>query len=149
MARMIRALAAAWIVAALMTSFSWAQSGRVQLALTGTLLLGQDFDGELSGIVGPAVRLDIELGRRFMVSPEALYTLGWKSLSPAATLNFKFGSAYAGVGPMIWHGRWLIKAHLGTVVDHMLIEAVYARGAPDHPYGEGAAFVGLALGFVF
>ena len=149
MARMIRALAVTVIVATLTTSVSWAQSGRVQLALTGTLLFGQDSDGELSGIAGPALRLDIDLGRRFMVSPEALATLGWKSVSPAATMNFKFGSCYAGLGPMILHGRWLLKAHLGAKVDHWLIEAVYVRGAKDHPYGDRAAYIGMTLGLIF
>ncbi|MGB8958889.1 MAG: hypothetical protein WCC00_07755 [Candidatus Aminicenantales bacterium] len=153
---MTKALGVIGMVAGLALNAAGAEEKKVQFALTGTLMFGQDFDGEFGGLGGPGGRVDISLGKKFMVSPEAILALSWDMVATACTLNYRFGSCYAGLGPMVnltdrsWKGDVFLKAHLGVKVDHWLIEAVYvAGGSPQGIVGERVALVGLTYGFAF
>jgi hypothetical protein len=138
---------------------SAAEDKKVQFALTGTLMGGQDFQGELGGIIGPGVRVDINFGMRFMLGPEAILVLYWSTLAPACTLNFRLGrsrSYYAGLGPMFaltdssWRNEVFIKAHAGVKLGRGLIEAVYVAGGTNpSSMGERVGLFGLTFGFVF
>ena len=156
MGGMTKALGVIGMIAGLALNAAAAEEKKVQIALTGTLMFGQDFDGEFGGLVGPGGRVDIGLGKKLTISPEAILALYWDMVAAAFTLNYRFGSGYAGLGPMVnltdhgWKGDVFLKAHLGVKVDHWLIEAVYvAGGSPRRIVGERVALVGLTYGFAF
>ena len=151
-----RGMAALGLAAVMVVAAAGAEERKVQFALTGTLMFGQDFDGEFGALIGPGGSVDISLGKKFMISPEAILALCWDMVATACTLNYRFGSCYAGLGPMVnltdhgWKGDVFLKAHLGVKVDHWLIEAVYvAGGSPRRIVGERVALVGLTYGFAF
>ena len=133
-----------------------AEVPKIRLALTGTFMAGMDFEGEFGGPIGPGGRVDIRLGKRFSISPDAVAVLYWDTVATACTLNFRFGVAYAGLGPMVtltdhrWKGDVFLKARLGGEVGHWFIEAVYVTGRSSF-YSEGArvGLLGLSCGVVF
>ena len=156
MGGMTKVLGVIGMVAGLALNAAGAEDRKVQFALTGTLMFGQDFDGEFGALIGPGGRVDISLGKKFMISPEAILALSWDMVATACTLNYRFGSCYAGLGPMVnltdhdWKGGAFLKAHLGVKAGHWLIEAVYvAGGSPRGIVGERVALVGMTYGFAF
>ena len=135
MGGMAKVLGVMGIVAGLALNAAGGEEKKVQIALTGTFMMGARFDGEFGGFIGPGVRLDLKLDKLFMISPEAMLLLYWSSVAPACTLNLRFGLGYVGLGPMVtWatfdgHGIGLLKAHLGIKGDHALFEAFFIKGA--------------------
>jgi hypothetical protein len=124
--------------------------------VTGTFLLGRDFNGGFGGFVGPGGRVDIDLGPVLTVSPEVTWVLHWRTVAPACTLNVRLGGIYFGLGPLVtetdrsWDGDVFLKAHLGMRAGFWLIEAVYLSGRATLDTGrEQVSLVGVTAGFMF
>jgi hypothetical protein len=156
MGGMTKALGVIGIVAGLALNAAGAEGRKVQFALTGTFMIGERFDGEFGGFIGPGVRLDLDLDKLFMISPEAMLLLYWSSVAPACTLNLRFGLGYVGLGPMVtWatcdgHGIGLLKAHLGIKAGHALFEVFFVKGAASsHTWGQRPSLLGLTASLVF
>ncbi|RPJ03286.1 MAG: hypothetical protein EHM31_01295 [Candidatus Aminicenantes bacterium] len=156
MGRITMALGTMGLVVGLALNVEAGEERKVQIALTGTFMMGERFDGEFGGFIGPGVRLDLNLDRLFMISPEAMWLLYWSSVAPACTLNLRFGPGFAGLGPMAtWatddgHGIGLLKAHLGIKDGHALFEVFFVKGAASlHTGGASPALIGLTFGVVF
>ncbi len=132
-----------------------AETRKVHVILTGTVAIGQDFEGEFGGFMGPGGRVDIDLGRFITVSPEGTAVLRWGTFAPACTLNVRFGHAYFGLGPMItmtdnaWKDDIFLKAHLGVRGEWMMVEAIYITGKSSVYSSERVTFVGMTFGIVF
>ena len=151
-----KALGTMGLIVGLVLNVEAGEERKVQIALTGTLMIGERFDGEMGGLIGPGLRLDFNLAEYFMISPEATLFLYWRSVAPACTLNLRFGIVYVGLGPMAtWathdgEGIGLIKAHLGIKGDHALLEVFTIKGrASSHTWGATPALIGMTFGFVF
>lgn len=156
MGRITKALGTMGLVVGLALNVEASEERKVQIALTGTFMIGERFDGEMGGLLGPGLRLDLSLGEHVMISPEATLFVYWGSVAPACTLNLCFGVGYIGLGPMAtWathdkEGIGLVKAHLGIKGDHTLFEVYYIKGgASSHTWGAAPALVGLTFGVVF
>jgi len=75
MGRITMALGTMGLVVGLALNVEAGEERKVQIALTGTFMMGERFDGEFGGFIGPGVRLDLNLDRLFMISPEAMWLL--------------------------------------------------------------------------
>jgi len=122
----------------------------VQFAVTGTLLLGTWTDGDMGAVIGPGVRVDFNLTKYLMISPET--SLFWGTVSPGCTVNFRFGKGFIGLGGAITSGGFfeegaigLFKAHIGAKWRNWLIEGSLLREGRD----AWINVVGLTAGFVF
>jgi hypothetical protein len=152
---MAKALGVMGIVAGLALNAAGAEEKKVQIALTGSFLIGESVAGT-GGIGGFGMRAVLELKGPFAVSPEIDMYQYWRSIVPACTLNLRFGKGYIGLGPMVsWavpdgYAVGLVKAHAGIKSRHWLIEADYiAGGASRHTGGERTTLIGLTAGLVF
>ena len=156
MGRITKAFGIMGLVVGLALNVEAGEERKVQIALTGTIMMGERFDGEMGGLMGPGLRLDFNLAEYLMISPEATLFLYWGSVAPACTLNFRFGIGYIGIGPMAtWathdrEGIGLIKAHLGIKREHILFEVYTIKGrASSHTWGATPSLIGLTFGVVF
>lgn len=132
------------------------ESRKVHFALTGTFVMGTDLEGENGGLIGPGVRIDLDLGKYFIVSPETFVVLYWDTIAPACTVNFRFGRGFFGLGPMItltdderWKNHIFLKAHAGARRGMFLLEAVYITGRSSSFGATRVALFGLTVGIVF
>lgn len=134
-----------------------AEEKNVRFALTGTVMFGSDFEGEMGGLMGPGLSVYLDLAKVFMISGEVMWILYWGSLAPACSLNLRIGKyGYVGAGPFVTsatHDRASVvsfKAHLGFKFGHALVEVSYVTAKPSsHTWGGKPALLGLTFGFVF
>lgn len=134
-----------------------AQEKRVRFALTGTLSIGSDYEGELGGYLGPGARIDVFLGKEITLTSEAMWILYWNSVAPAFTLNLRIGKyAYVGAGPFVtWatHDRGPVvslKVRLGVLRAPFLFEFHYITAKPSaSTWGATPKLLGMTFGFVF
>jgi hypothetical protein len=129
---------------------------KIHFGVTGTFLVGREFEGGFGAFAGPGGRVDVELGRVFMVSPEVTWVLHWRTVAPACTLNIRLGRVYFGAGPLVtetdrnWDGDVFLKAHFGMRTGFWLIEAVYLTGRASIDTGrEQVTLLGVTGGFMF
>lgn len=161
MSKMSRVPGAFALVAAMVLGLTTVAAGaeekNVRFALTGALMIGSDFEGELGGLTGPGLRVDLDLAKVFMISGELMWILHWGSLAPACTLNLRIGKhGYVGAGPFVTsatHDRASVvslKAHLGYKFGHALVEVSYVTAKPSpHTWWAKPALVGVAFGLIF
>jgi hypothetical protein len=132
------------MIAGMVMGAAGAEDKKVQLGVTVALLIGGETGGDyISGVFGPGARVDFNLTKSFMVSPEV--SLLWGSISPGGTVNYRFGKGFAGLGAMvIWDegAIGLFKAHVGAKGLHWLVAASYHRGG-------WISAVGLTVGYIF
>ena len=150
------ALVAAMVLG--LTIFAAGEEERnVQIALTGTLMFGSDFEGELGGLLGPGLRVDLNLAKAFMIRGEVMWILYWGSPAPSCSLNLRIGkSGYVGAGPFVTSAThdtasvFSLKAHLGFKFGHGLAEVSYVTAkASEHTWWEKPALLGFTFGLVF
>jgi hypothetical protein len=156
MRKTVRALILLGMLAALAAPSFAGQAMKIHFGVTGTFLLGRDFEGELGDLVGPGGRVDIDFGSIFTLSPEITWVLHWHTVAPACTLNIRLGRIYFGLGPLVaetdrsWDGDVFLKAHLGMRSGFWLIEAVYLSGRSSlDAAGEPVSLLGVTCGFMF
>ena len=150
-----KALGVIAMVAWLALNLVGAEDKKVQVALTGSFLVGDSVAGT-GGILGFGMRAVLELKGPFTVSPEIDMYQHWRSIVPACTLNLRFGKGYIGLGPMValcvpgGYVIGLVKAHAGIKSRHWLIEADYIAGGASRRGGEErTTLIGLTFGVVF
>ena len=119
-----RALMVMGMIAGMVTVAAGAQEKKVQLAVTLGLLAGDD-DGEDIGVgICPGVRVDFNLTKSFMISPEASLFLGGRltgAIYPGCTVNYRFGKGFIGLGAMViaaMESPIMLKAHIGAKGRH-------------------------------
>jgi hypothetical protein len=129
---------------------------KFHFGVTGTFLVGVDFNGDFGALIGPGGRVDIDLGRILTVSPEVTWAPHWHTVAPALTLNVRLGGIYFGAGPVVtetdrsWDGDVCSKAHLGMRAGFWLIEAVCLAGRSSiGAEDKHVSFVGVTAGFMF
>ena len=150
-----KALAAIAMAAGLALNLAGAEEKKVQIALTGSFLVGESVAGT-GGLGGFGLRAVLELKGPFSVSPEIDMYQYWRSIVPACTLNLRFGKGYIGLGPMValavpdGYAIGLVKVHAGIKSRHWLLEADYITGgASRHTGAERTTLIGLTFGVVF
>lgn len=156
-----RGMAAGGLIAATVLGLAifaaGAEEKSARFALTGALMFGSDFEGEMGGLMGPGLRVDLDLAKLVMISGEVMWVLHWGSLAPACTLNLRTGKyGYVGVGPFVTsatHDRASVvslKAHLGYKFGHELIEITYVTAKPSsHTWWGKPALIGVTFGLIF
>jgi len=133
---------------------------RIQFAVTVAGLAGS---GETYGgfsNIGPGGRVDFNLGKRLMISPEIAWFFGEDGgLSLGGTVNYRFGKGYAGLGVVSLNKSNAIflydyrhaatafwKAHAGIKGRHWLIDVSYVTINIAHLWLYG---FGMTAGYIF
>jgi len=137
-----------------------AQIRRTEIAATAVALFGENMTyGDFSHI-GPGVRIDLNPARWLTISPEISYLAGRDGgLSFAATVNGRFGPAYAGLGVVSLnktaaiffkeHGvitNAFLKVHAGLKGRHWLSAIFYVTDSLSRPWLHG---FGVTVGYIF
>ena len=137
-----------------------AQIRRFEISATASALFGENMTyGDFSHI-GPGVRVDLNLAGWLMISPEISYLAGREGgLSLAATVNGRFGPAYAGLGVVslnktaaiffkdpgvVTNAFWKVQA--GLKGRHWLSALCYVTDSFSHPWLHG---FGVTVGYTF
>jgi hypothetical protein len=136
------------------------QPERIQFA---AIVSGISGDNEVKGKffnIGPGVRLDFNLSKWLMISPEISYFAGeGGGLSYGGTVNGRLGPAYAGIGVAMLDQNTLIffqdpgvhlnafwKLQAGLKGRHWLVSLSYFADSLGRPWIRG---LGLTAGYVF
>lgn len=145
MKAVVRGLLVIGMIVGMVLRAAGAEEKKADFVATVALLIGGEKGGDsyISGSFGPGVRVDFNLSKSFMISPEV--SLFWGALSPGCTVNYRFGKGFIGLGAMtIWDegAIGLFKAHIGAKGRHWMFAASYHKGG-------WITAVGLTIGYIF
>jgi len=115
---------------------SWARTLRgekkVQLALTLSGLALVPDTGSARGILAPGLRVDFNLGKSFILAPEAF--VGFTGLYVGGTVNYRYRKFFVGTGGGLVYffkeaqdvqGDGMLKVQVGAKGPHWLVAAAY------------------------
>jgi len=110
-----------------------AGENKAQFALTLSGLFLQPDTGSSRSVIGPGLRVDLDLGRSLILAPEA--SVGAKGLCLGGTLNYRYREFFIGAGGGLVYffeerqdirGSELLKIQVGAKGLHWLVAVSYA-----------------------
>ena len=114
----------------------------------GALVLSETYSSGSKSIYGPALRIDFNLGRSLIISPEVSGGVGgW---SAGGTVNFRSGQFFAGAGYLAaslggnwedWGVNSLLKVQIGAKGPHWLVAAAFVANRWLRGFGLTAGYV--------